>query len=44
MQDQKSLMLSWRLFSGWGMEGVAIVCAAKGGHYIMYGCLHPMAI
>ena len=31
MQDQESLTLHWRSFSGWGREHIACVLALKGG-------------
>jgi len=34
MQSQKSLMLSWRSFSEWGNDHVAVFFAYKGSQYI----------
>jgi len=43
MQDQKSLTLHWRSFSGWGREGVAIDFASEGSQYLIYRYLQPIA-
>jgi len=34
MQDEKSLTLSWLLFSAWGQEHISLVFGYKGGQYI----------
>jgi len=39
MQDQKSLMLRWRLFSRGGSNILTIIFASKGGQYYNSGCM-----
>jgi len=41
---QKSLMLHWHIFSKYGRESVAFSFAYKCGLYVIYECLHPIAI
>jgi len=36
MHDQKSLLLRWRSFSWWGMEGIAICFTYKGRQKYVY--------
>jgi hypothetical protein len=42
MQDQISLMLHWRSFSWWGMEGIAICFAYNGSQKFLYNWLQPI--
>jgi len=42
MQDQKSLMLHWHSFSGWGRECVSLVFSTEGGQYFIYVDLWPV--
>jgi hypothetical protein len=37
MEDEYSLMLPWRSFSGWGRELVAIDSTPQGGQHLIYG-------
>jgi hypothetical protein len=43
MQDQKSLMFSECSYSWLGMERIAFTFAIKGGQYLIYKCLQPIA-
>jgi len=43
MQDHQSVTFQWFAFSGWCTESVATVVAPKGGQYLLYGCLQPIA-
>jgi len=43
MGDLKSLMLSWRSFSRWGSERVSSSLAFKGGQFLGYDYLQPIA-
>jgi len=43
MQDQESLKLHWHSLSGWGGERVTVALDAKGGEYLIDGCLQPIA-
>jgi len=40
LHDQKSMLLYWWYYSGWGMEHVAF--ARTGSQYLIYGCLQPI--
>jgi len=42
IHDQQSLMLHWRSFSWWGMEGIAICFAYKGSQKFLDNWLHPI--
>jgi len=43
MRDHKSLTLSWRSFSTWGRERVISCFTNKGGQYLSYDYLKPIA-
>jgi len=43
LQDHTLLMLCWRSFSEWGREHVAFSIAYKGGQYLIYEWLQPVA-
>jgi len=43
MQGQKWLTLHWHSFSRWGRECVAFSFANKGGQYVFYEYLQPIA-
>jgi len=43
MQQQLSLMLRWRSFSGRSREHVAIIFASGGCQYLIHGCFQPIA-
>jgi hypothetical protein len=43
MQDQVSLTLSWRSFSGWGRECITAVFAFKCSYYLIFECLQAIA-
>jgi len=42
IHGQQSLTLRWRSFSWWGMEGIAIRFAFKGGQKFLYDWLQPI--
>jgi len=41
-QDYKWLTLLWHSFSRWGTDGVAIIFAPEGSHYLIFEWLHPI--
>jgi len=42
MHHQQSLMLRWRSFSWWGMEGIVISFAYKGSQKFLDDWIHPV--